>query len=318
MMHHAVKLHGAPLHARRIKWPLHVRPQQAQLALAQHPHRRRLHSRGRQRELRRVLETAIDQRAAHFGPRFSSTCRLRSAVSTDVSTTFSPTYTRSTPASEITSDPWITTPAFKTWSRISSRETSSSPPPISSTDSKSVGIRDKRVRRPRPIYFDAPLPFPPLHKILQYLVPLFPLRARDQESRLPKQVGLRSAYLPAGRGIDCNLFQRRRQLAQLLIAALRAFLQACRLLLQVLFPGPRLAHGDRRCRTLRKNLHAPLFSARDAGKNLVQRGLSSQHVFYQRRFAGKNRAKPGWHNRHLRCHFPHHLLVAHAVHGQPL
>src|SRR5437899_402760 len=197
-----------------------------------------------------MLKAAIRQNAAHPGLRFCSDCRLRSAVSTEVSTTFSPKYTRSTPASEITSDPWITTPAFKTWSRISSRETSSPPLPISSTDSKSVGIRDKRVWRPGAIYFDAPLPFPSLDKFLQLLVPLLAPGARDQKGGLPQQVGLCSAYLAARRGIGCNLSQRLRQLAQLLITAGRALLQTCRFLLQILFARTRFSDGPRRCRTL--------------------------------------------------------------------
>src|SRR5437868_7809518 len=103
------------------------------------------------------------------------------------------------------------TPEFRTWSRISRRETSCSPP-RTSTDSKSFGIRDKRIRRPRPIYFDAPPPVPPLHKIFQDLVPLFPFVARDQKRGLPQQVGLRSAHLAAGRGIRGDLGQRRCQL----------------------------------------------------------------------------------------------------------
>src|SRR5260221_8662711 len=156
----------------------------------------------------RMLEAAISQNAAHFCLRFYSICRLLRAVSTDVSTTFSPRYTRSTPASEITSEPWITTPELSTWSRISRRETSSSPPPRTPTVSKSFCIGDKRVRRPWPIYFDAPLPVPPLYKILQHLVPLLALGARHQKRRLPLQVGLRSAYLAAGGGIGRDLSQR--------------------------------------------------------------------------------------------------------------
>src|SRR5258708_33806745 len=132
----------------------------------------------------------------------------------------------------MTSDPWITTPEFRTWSRISRRETSSSPPPSTATDSKSFGIRDKRVRRPWPIYFDAPLPVPPLYKILQHLVPLLAFGARHQKCRLPKKVGLRSAYFAAGRGIRGNLAQRRRQFLQFTIIALRTLLQSGRFRLQ--------------------------------------------------------------------------------------
>src|SRR5260221_1341491 len=157
----------------------------------------------------RMLEAAISQNAAHFCLRFSSICKLLRAVSTDVSTRFSPRYTRSTPASEITSEPWITTPELSTWSRISRSETSSSPPPRTPTVSKSFCIGDKRVRRPRSIYFDAPLPVPPLYKILQRLVPGLALGAWHQKRRLPQQVRLRATYLAAARGISGNLAQRR-------------------------------------------------------------------------------------------------------------
>src|SRR3954447_15107444 len=44
------------------------------------------------------------------------------AVSTDVNTALSPRYTRSTPATEITTLPWTTTPALSTWSRMSNSE----------------------------------------------------------------------------------------------------------------------------------------------------------------------------------------------------
>src|ERR1700731_460786 len=176
--------------------------------MRRHPHRLTADADRGKSTFRRVPKAAISQNAAHLSLRFSSICRLLSAVSTDVSTTFRPRYTRSTPAREITSEPWITTPEFSTWSRISRRETSSSPPPRTPTVSKSFCIRDKRVRRPRPIYFDAPLPVPPLYKILQHLVPLLAFGARHQKGRLPKQVGLRSAYFAAGRGIRRNLGQR--------------------------------------------------------------------------------------------------------------
>src|SRR5690242_12077907 len=105
----------------------------------------------------------------------------------------------------------MTTPEFRTWSRISRRETSSSPP-RTSTDSKSFGIRDKRIGWPRPIYFDAPPPVPPLHKISQDLVPLLPFVAGNKKSRLPQQVGLGPAHLAAGGGIGGDLGQRRCQL----------------------------------------------------------------------------------------------------------
>src|SRR5207245_5518668 len=49
----------------------------------------------------------------------SRMCRI--AVSTEVRTTSKPRKTRSTPASEITRLPRITTPAFSTWSRMSSK-----------------------------------------------------------------------------------------------------------------------------------------------------------------------------------------------------
>src|SRR5579864_7464072 len=159
-----MKLNGAFLHSLRIKRPLHFRPKKAQVVKGRNLYWRGIDADRRQGDIRRVAKAAVNQDAAHFCLRFSSICRSFRAVSTEVSTTFSPRYTRSTPAREITSDPWITTPEFSTWSRISRRETSSSPPSVSKV-SKSFGIRDKRVRRPWPIYFDAPLPVPPLHNI---------------------------------------------------------------------------------------------------------------------------------------------------------
>src|SRR5258708_5884276 len=213
----------------------------------------------------------------------------------------------------MTSDPWITTPEFRTWSRISRRETSSSPPPSTATDSKSFGIRDKRVRRPWPINFDAPLPVPPLHKIFERLVPLPAFGARHQKRGLPQQVGLRAAYLAAGRGFGGNLAQRGRQFLRFLVITFWTFLQTRRFLLQIFFARACFCYRYSGNLTLRKHLYTPLVPARDAGKNLLERSFSSLHVLHKRRFTGKYRSEAGRNNRHLLSHFAHHLLMAHAI-----
>src|SRR5215467_9137025 len=113
MPHNLVKLKRVALHLVRDKGPLNFRPQQAQSAAHPQLHRLTIHSDGRQCNLRSVMKSAIGQRAAHFLC-FSFTCicicgslcKVFSAVSTDARTTFSPRYTRSTPAREITSVPW--------------------------------------------------------------------------------------------------------------------------------------------------------------------------------------------------------------------
>src|SRR5579864_265173 len=211
----------------------------------------------------------------------------------------------------------MTTPAFRTWSRISRRETSSSPP-RTSTDSKSVGIRDKRIRRPWPIYFDAPPPVPPLHKILQNLVPLLALVARNKKRGLPQQVGLRSAHLTAGRRIRGDLGQRRCQLLQFRVIPFRTRFQPRRLLLQIFFAGARRGDGDRRSLSINKHLDAPFVAAGDAGKDFVERGFSAQHVLYESGLTGKDSAKAGGHDCDLRSHFTYDLLMTHAMQRQPL
>src|ERR1044071_4771412 len=211
----------------------------------------------------------------------------------------------------------MTTPEFSTWSRISRRETSSSPPRIS-TDSKSVGIRDKRIRRPRPIYFDAPPPLPPLYKILQDPVPLPAFVARNQKRGLPQQISLRAAHLAAGRGVRRDLAHPVGKVLQLLVVAFRTRFQPRRLLLQILLARPRRRRGDRRRLSLSNYLHAPFVATGNAGKDLVERGLSAQHVLYKSRLTGKDSAKAGGHDRDLSGHFTHDLLMAHAMQRKPL
>src|SRR6266853_113269 len=232
-----------------------------------------------------MKKAAISQHAAHFSLRFSSArfssapCRLRRAVSTEVSTTFSPTYPRSTPASEITSDPWMTTPAFKTWSRISSRETSASPGSFRVTGSKSIGIGNKRIRRPGAIYFDAPHPVPPLYKLTQDLVPLFTAAPRHQESGLPQQTGLRSTHLSGGRCIGGNFLQRRCELAQFWVVTLRTLFDLRSFLLQVLLARPYSAPRRGLRRFFPKYFYAPLIGVGYAVKYFCQRTASSHHIF---------------------------------------
>src|SRR5262249_59837564 len=107
--------------------------------------------------------------------------------------------------------------------RMSRRETSSPRGLVRVTGSKSAGIGNKRIWRPRPIYFDAAPSLPPLHKFAQNLLPLLAAAARHQKSRLPQQARLRSTDLAARRGSRSCLLQGCLQFAQFGIAALRPF-----------------------------------------------------------------------------------------------
>src|SRR6185437_5392857 len=103
---------------------------------------------------------------------------------------------------------------------ISSRETSSSALPVSVIGSKSLGIGNKRIRRPGTGHFNPALSLPPLNEILQHAFPLFAARALHQKRSLPQQARLRAAYFSRGRGIGRHLLQCLRQFAQISIAVL--------------------------------------------------------------------------------------------------
>src|ERR1043166_1009465 len=122
---------------------------------------------------------------------------------------------------------------------ISSRETSSSPGSFNVIGSKSLGIRDKRIRRPGAIYFDAAEVLPPSHKLTQNFVPLLAAAARNQERCLPDQAGLCPAHLAAGRSITCHFFQRCGKFLYFRIITLRALLDLRRFLLQIFPARPR-------------------------------------------------------------------------------
>src|SRR5215469_10759047 len=151
----------------------------------------------------------------------------------------------------------MTTPAFRTWSRISRSEISSSEVPVTATASKSFCIRNKRIRGPGPIHFDAPGPAPFLHKILQGPVPLFAPGTWNQECGLPQQIRLHSADLAAGRGICGYLLQLSRELPQAGIIAFRAAFQPGCFVLKVFFARPDLLRRLWSRLPFRKDLYSP-------------------------------------------------------------
>src|SRR5215510_13749438 len=159
---------------------------------------------------------------------------------------------------ESTSEPWITTPAFNTWSRISRRETSSPEIPTGATDSKSFFIGDKRIRGPGAIYFDAAGAAPFLHKTLQRRVPLLAPGTGNQKCGLPEQVGLYTADLAAGRRVQGNFLQFRRKFTQAGIVVLRPSRQPRRFVLEIFLAGAHLRGRFRGRRLLGKDLHSPL------------------------------------------------------------
>src|SRR5579864_1314353 len=89
----------------------------------------------------------------------------------------------------------MTTPEFRTWSRMSSSEISSSPPlPISTTPFPLLAIgRNERVRRPGPRVFDAMRVRPLSGIFFQNGVELVALLARDEIGRLKLKIALRAA-----------------------------------------------------------------------------------------------------------------------------
>src|SRR5579859_179252 len=117
---------------------------------------------------------------------------------------------------------------------ISSSETSSSPGSLSVMDWKSFGIGNKRIRRPRAIYFDAAQPLPPFHKFTQNFFPLPAAAARHQKRGLPHQAGLCATDLAAGRSIGCNFLQRSGKFREFRIAAVGPLLDLRSFLLQIL------------------------------------------------------------------------------------
>src|SRR6267142_993004 len=92
----------------------------------------------------------------------------------------------------------MTTPALRTWSRMSSRERSSlASPPIEMIFGLAIsGLAHKRVRRPWPRTFDAAAAFPRVGKALEDLLQLGLLGATDQKRCLPFEIGTPAADLP--------------------------------------------------------------------------------------------------------------------------
>src|SRR3954465_3131069 len=102
---------------------------------------------------------------------------------------------RSTPPMEITMLPWITTPECRTWSRMSSSESSSLPsPPITMVLGLAILVHEG-IRRPGACAFDAAAALPRVGKSLQHLLQLFLLGATDEERGLPFEVGASAADL---------------------------------------------------------------------------------------------------------------------------
>src|SRR5262245_35284565 len=172
---------------------------------------------------------------------------------------------------ESTSEPWITTPAFKTWSRISRRETSSPEIPTGATDSKSFCIGDKRIRRPGAIYFDAAGAAPFLHKTLQRRVPLLAPGTRNQKCGLPEQVGLYTADLAAGRRVQGNFLQFRRKFTHAGIVVLRPSRHPSCFVLEIFLARAYFRRRFRGRGLLSKDLHAPLIGTGNPLEDLVQR-----------------------------------------------
>src|SRR5579872_4578700 len=106
--------------------------------------------------------------------------------------------------------PWITTPALRTWSRISRSETSSSAPPrMSTTPFPLFAIGgDERVRRPGSRIFDAMRVVPFAGVLLQHRMKFFPLLAWDQVRRLELQVALGAAEFAPAHLVECNVPER--------------------------------------------------------------------------------------------------------------
>src|SRR3954447_7478309 len=102
---------------------------------------------------------------------------------------------RSTPPIEITMLPWITTPELRTWSRMSSSESSSLPSPPSTMVLGLAILVHKRIWRPGACAFDAPAAFPRGGKSFEHLLQLFLLRATDEKRGLPFEVRAAAADL---------------------------------------------------------------------------------------------------------------------------
>src|SRR3954470_18840584 len=113
---------------------------------------------------------------------------------------------------EMTSEPWMTTPEFSTWSSTSSSEISLSGPPVATSSSGSAGMRaHERVGRPRAGGFDAPLVSPAARKFGEDVIPFLAVTAAQQETRLPFESTLPATDLAARDGIGSDLRQRLRE-----------------------------------------------------------------------------------------------------------
>src|SRR5258706_5667459 len=182
----------------------------------------------------------------------------RIAVSTEVSTTLSPTYTRSTPAMEMTRLPWITTPEFSTWSSTSSSEMSSSVRGEAAETSScgSAGIcAHERIRRPGAGGLDAPLVPPTARKLGEDIIPFLAVGAANEERCLPFEVALSAGDLSSRHGIDRDLRQSFPQVVHFLrCLRRRGRLEHGRLLLEVVAATLR-SHSSVHRFPDRKNLH---------------------------------------------------------------
>src|SRR3954463_11904658 len=102
----------------------------------------------------------------------------------------------------MTSEPWITTPEFSTWSSTSSSEISLSGPPVATSSSGSAGMRaHERVGRPGTGGFDASLVSPAPRKFREDVIPLLAVAPAQQKRGLPLQAALPAADLTAGDGV---------------------------------------------------------------------------------------------------------------------
>src|SRR5690242_4786596 len=117
---------------------------------------------------------------------------------------------------------------------ISRSEMSSSVLPVSVMGSKSLGIGDKRIRRPRTGYFNAAPALPLFQEISQHAVPLAAPRTSHQERLLPQQPGLRPAYLSCRGRAGRHFFESLGKLLHIAITALGPLLYTRGFLLQVL------------------------------------------------------------------------------------